>query len=446
MQVILVLGAGMSSTSMIKYFLDKSSEHHWKVVVGDKSIELAKRKCEHHPNAEPIYFNVNDSALRRNVIEKADVVVPMLPASMHYLVAVDCVELGKSMFTASYVSDQVRALHERAKANDVLLLNEMGVDPGIDHMSAMQVIDRIRNSGARLKGFESATGGLVAPEHDDNPWNYKFTWNPRNVVIAGQGVSRFLHNGRLKFIPYHKLFGRTEQIEVNGYGDFEIYPNRDSLKYQNLYGLNGVETLFRGTIRRSGYSKAWDIFVQLGMTDDTYHVENSEMMTYRQFIDSFLPYVNGKSVEQKLAAYLNIDSEGESMHKLRWSGIFENKIIGLKNATPAQILQHLIEPRWKLGDQEKDMIVMRHLFQYEEDDIEKEIISTLVVKGNNKENTAMAVTVGIPVAIATRLYLMGEIKKTGVQIPIRHDIYEPVLKELKSYGIEFYEEERIINN
>jgi saccharopine dehydrogenase (NADP+, L-glutamate forming) len=444
MKKILILGAGMSSTSLIKYLLDNSETYDWRVVVGDKSKELAEKKCGRHPNSKAIYFDVFDVEQRKKAIAEADVVVSMLPARMHYLVAVDCVEQGKSMFTASYVSEEIKALHERAKSNFVLLLNEMGVDPGIDHMSAMQVIDRIRESGAGLTAFESATGGLVAPEHDDNPWNYKFTWNPRNVVVAGQGVSRFLHNGRLKYIPYHKLFERTEEIEVKGLGSFEIYPNRDSMKYQNLYGLNGVKTLFRGTIRRTGYSRAWDTFVQLGMTDDTYQVENSEWITYRQFIDSFLPYVKGKSVEEKLADYLQISMDSNCMHKLKWSGIFEPKVIGLKSATPAEILQHLLEPKWKLGDEEKDMIVMRHLFQFEQDDIQKEVVSTLVVKGNNKENTAMSVTVGIPVAIATKLYLTGIIKEKGVHIPIRKNIYQPVMEELKTFGIEFYEEERTI--
>ncbi len=445
MQTILVLGAGMSSTSLIKYLLSNSEKYDWKVVVGDKSKELAAKKCNGHPNGEAVFFDVYNSEHRQKAISKADVVVSMLPARMHYLVAVDCVEQGISMITASYVSDEIRALHERAKANDVLLLNEMGVDPGIDHMSAMEVIDRVREKGAQLTAFESATGGLVAPENDNNPWNYKFTWNPRNVVVAGQGVSKFLHNGRLKFIPYHKLFSRTEHVEINGYGDFEIYPNRDSLKYQNIYGLNGIKTLFRGTIRRSGYSNAWNVFVQLGLTDDSYRVENSDLLTYRQFIDSFLPYVNGKSVEEKLTDYVGIDPESDCMHKLKWSGIFEPVQIGLKNATPAEILQHLIEPKWKLGDEEKDMIVMRHLFQYEEDDIKKEITSTLVVKGNNKENTAMSVTVGIPVAIATKLFLTGEIQETGVHIPIRKGIYKPLLEELQDFGIAFHEEEQIID-
>lgn len=444
MQTILVLGAGMSSTSLIKYLLSHSEKYAWKVVVGDKSKELAEKKCDGHPNGEAFFFDVFNSDQRQKAIADADVVVSMLPARMHYLVAVDCVEQGVSMITASYVSDDIRALHERARANDVLLLNEMGVDPGIDHMSAMEVIDRVREKGAHLTGFESATGGLVAPEHDDNPWNYKFTWNPRNVVVAGQGVSKFLHNGRLKFIPYHKLFSRTEHVEIDGYGDFEIYPNRDSMKYQNIYGLNGIKTLFRGTIRRSGYSRAWNVFVQLGLTDDSYRVENSDILTYRQFIDSFLPYVNGKSVEEKLSDYLNIDPDSECMHKLKWSGIFDPVQIGLKNATPAEILQHLIEPKWKLGDEEKDMIVMRHLFQYEEDDIQKEITSTLVVKGNNKENTAMSVTVGIPVAIATKLFLTGEIQETGVHIPIRKGIYKPLLEELEEYGIAFQEDETIL--
>ncbi|MCF8227812.1 MAG: saccharopine dehydrogenase NADP-binding domain-containing protein [Bacteroidales bacterium] len=443
MKRILVLGAGLSASSMIKYLLDHAEDNDWKVIVADQSKALAKNKIAGHNRGEALFFDVFDRELRTRLISSVDVVISMLPARFHYLVAQQCIESGKHMITASYISDDIRNLNNAALEKDVLLLNEMGVDPGIDHMSAMQVIDRIRNSGGKITAFESSTGGLVAPEHDNNPWNYKFTWNPRNVVVAGQGVSKFLHNGQLKYIPYHKLFSRTETVDILDYGKFEIYPNRDSLKYKNIYCLDDVKTLFRGTIRRPGYSKAWNIFVQLGMTDDSYFID-CEGLTYREFTNSFLEYRKNIPLEQKLADYIHEDLESEIMQKLTWTGIFERKLIGLKRATPAQILQHLVESKWKLGKEERDMIIMQHKFEYTYDDMEKEIKSTMVVKGDDPVHTAMSITVGIPVAIAAKLLLQGRIKVRGAQLPVVKDIYEPIMKELAGYGIRFVEEESMV--
>ncbi|MCF8236402.1 MAG: saccharopine dehydrogenase NADP-binding domain-containing protein [Bacteroidales bacterium] len=444
MKKILVLGAGLSASSMIKYLLDHAEQNNWKVIVADQSKELAEKKIAGHSRGEALYFDVFDEALRRELISSVHVVISMLPARFHGLVAEQCVESGIHMITASYISDQIKALDEQAREKGVLLLNEMGVDPGIDHMSAMQVIDRIRNSGGQIKEFESSTGGLVAPEHDNNPWNYKFTWNPRNVVIAGQGVSRFLHNGQVKYIPYHKLFSRTETVDILDYGRFEIYPNRDSLKYKDIYKLDGVKTLFRGTIRRPGYSKAWDVFVQLGMTDDSFVIADSEHMTYREFANSFLEYRKNMPLEKKMVEYIHASEDSDIMQKITWTGIFERKAIGLKRASPAQILQNLIESKWKLGSEERDMIIMQHKFVYEFDDTEKEIKSTMVVKGDSQVHTAMSITVGIPVAIAAKLLLQDRIKVRGVQLPVVKDVYEPVMEELADYGIRFIEEERLV--
>jgi saccharopine dehydrogenase (NAD+, L-glutamate forming) len=444
MKKILILGAGLSASSLIKYLLEHSEDNEWKVIVGDKSKELAEKKIAGHTNGKALYFDVFNDVQTANEISNADVVISMLPARFHHLIARQCVKQGVHMITASYISKEISELDPEAKENGVLLLNEMGVDPGIDHMSAMQVIDRVRGMGGNIKAFESSTGGLVAPEYDNNPWNYKFTWNPRNVVVAGQGVSRFLHNNQLKFIPYHKLFERTELVEILDYGKFEIYPNRDSLKYREIYNLNGISTLFRGTIRRPGYSKAWNVFVQLGMTDDSYFIEDCENMTYRYFINSFLEFRKNIPVERKLADYLEIDEDSEVMEKLKWSGILDRKPIGMKRGTPAQILQNLVESKWKLGNDDKDMIIMQHKFIYEFDDIEKELKSTMVVKGNDQVHTAMSITVGIPVAIAAKLLLQDKIKVRGVHLPVEKDIYVPVMKELEDYGIRFIEEENLV--
>ncbi|MFP4022911.1 MAG: saccharopine dehydrogenase C-terminal domain-containing protein [Thiohalospira sp.] len=440
MRKILILGAGLSSSSLIKYLLDHSKEHHWKVRIGDMSVETAKRKVNNHENGEAFEFDVFDETQRIEEIKNADVVISMLPARFHHLVAERCVEFGKHMITASYVSKEIKGLHQKALEKNILLLNEIGVDPGIDHMSAMKVIDEIKAKGGKMVAFKSSTGGLVAPEFDNNPWNYKFTWNPRNVVVAGQSTAQYLDHGKYKYVPYNQLFRRIEKISILDVGEFEMYPNRDSLSYRETYNLQDIPTILRGTLRRPGYCAAWDVFVQLGATDDTYSVENSEHLTYREFINLFLPHNETAPVEQKICDYIGIERDSETFKKLEWLGIFENKKIDLPDATPAQILQKLLEEKWALGENDKDMIAMQHQFDYSLDGKNKRIKSSLVVIGQDQVNTAMSITVGIPVAIATKLLLTGVIKRRGVIVPTMKDVYEPVLKELEEYGINFIEE------
>ncbi len=441
MKKILILGAGLSSSSLIKYLLDNSGKYDWKIRVGDMSLEVANKKIDNHENGEAFEFNVFNEQQRIEEIQNADVVISMLPARFHHLVAERCVEFGKHMITASYVSNEVKALNDQAIEKNLLLLNEIGVDPGIDHMSAMKVIDEIKAKGGEMLSFKSSTGGLVAPEYDNNPWNYKFTWNPRNVVVAGQSVAQYIDHGKYKYVPYHQLFRRTEKMTVLDVGEFEMYPNRDSLSYRETYGLEDIPTLLRGTLRRPGYGEAWNVFVQLGATDDTYQVKNSEELTYREFINMFLPYDEQDSIEQKLCNYVGISMDSESMSRLKWLGIFDDVKIGMPEATPAQILQKLLEEKWALGPEDKDMIVMQHQFDYKLNGKTKRITSSLYVEGKDQVHTAMSITVGIPVAIATKLFLTGVINQKGVIVPTMKDVYEPVLKELEEYGIVFVEEE-----
>ena len=441
MRKILLIGAGRSASSLVKYLLDKSVKENIKVIIADISLENAKKLAQNHPNATVLQLDIFNDEARKKVIQSADIVISMLPARFHMEVAKDCVTYGKSLVTASYISDELKALNKDVIDKGLVFMNEIGLDPGIDHMSAMQVIDRIKNKGGKMIMFESFTGGLVAPESDTNLWNYKFTWNPRNVVIAGQGgVAKFIQEGKYKYIPYNKLFRRTEFLEVEGYGRFEALANRDSLKYRKIYGLEDVLTLYRGTIRRVGFSRAWNIFVQLGMTDDTYIMEDSENMSYREFTNSFLPYKPYDSVELKLRHCLKIDQDDILWDKLLELDIFNpNKIIGLKDATPAQILQKILMDKWTLEEEDKDMIVMYHKFGYELNGEMKQIESQMIVIGDDQTYTAMAKTVGLPVAIATLKILNGEIKSPGVQLPITKEVYEPILKELQSYGINFKE-------
>ena len=440
MKKILVIGSGRSAVTLIKYLLDNAEVNNWQVTVADFSEELAKVAVANHSSGKAIFFNVTDDKQRQTEIENTDIVISMLPARMHITVAKACIRLGKNLVTASYVSKEIFALDEKAKNAGIILLNEIGLDPGIDHMSAMQVIDSIKENGGELTSFKSFCGGLVHPDYDTNPWHYKFTWNPRNVVLAGQGTAQYIKHGRYKYIPYHKLFERTEQINILDAGEFEGYANRDSLNYRKAYGLEKIPTLFRGTLRRKGFCKSWNMFVQLGMTDDTYKVENVENMTYREFINLFFPFNNKMSVEKKFCDYLNISIDSDEFKKAQWLGVFSDTNIGMKDATPAQIFQKICEEKWTLGAEDKDLIVMQHQFEYVQNGEQKKLNSSLLVFGDDPRYTAMAKTVGLPLAIATKLILSGEINSVGVKIPTTKDIYIPVLKELSENGINFVEE------
>lgn len=441
MRNILVIGAGKSTSYLIKYFIDKADTENLHLTIGDIDVQKAKEITGNNPNVDVIFLDVFDKESRGNAVKNSDIVVSMLPARFHIEVAKDCITYKTHMVTASYVSPEMQQLNKAAKENGLIFMNEIGLDPGIDHMSAMQVLNDIRDQGGKIILFESFTGGLVAPESDNNLWNYKFTWNPRNVVVAGQGsAAKFLQEGAYKYIPYNRLFRRTEFLDINGFGRFEGYANRDSLKYQHIYGLDNIKTLYRGTMRRVGFSRAWNIFVQLGMTDDSYTIDDSENMSYRDFVNSFLAYSPTDSVELKFRHALKIDQDDIVWDKLEELDIFNSeKMVNLKKATPAQILQKILMDSWTLDADDKDMIVMYHKFGYVLDGEKHQIDSTMVAIGENQVYTAMAKTVGLPVAIATVAILNKKITTPGVQIPISREVYEPILKELETNGITFSE-------
>jgi saccharopine dehydrogenase (NAD+, L-glutamate forming) len=443
MRKILIIGAGKSSSYLIKYLIDKSQSENLEITIGDLNVENAKKLVGNTSKVNIIHLDVFDTDSRTAAVKNADIVVSMLPARFHIEVAKDCITYKKHMVTASYVSKEMQALDADAKANNLVFMNEIGVDPGIDHMSAMQVIDQIRDKGGKMILFESFTGGLVAPESDNNLWNYKFTWNPRNVVVAGQGgAAKFLQEDQFKYIPYNRLFRRTEFLEVDGYGRFEAYANRDSLKYQSVYGLDYVKTLYRGTMRRVGFSRAWNVFAQLGMTDDSYTIDDSINMSYRDFVNAFLPYSPTDSVELKFRHALKIDQDDIVWDKFVELDIFNsNKMVELDKATPAQILQKILMDSWTLDANDKDMIVMYHKFGYELNGEKYQIDATMVTVGEDQTYTAMSKTVGLPVAMATLAILNGKIKTPGVQIPITKEVYIPILEELETFGVIFNEKE-----
>lgn len=444
MKTILILGAGLSSNMLIRYFIERAAELKFEIRVGDKSHATAAAKIENCPQCSAFEFDIYNDIQCNKEIAKADLVISMLPARMHPLVARTCIKHGRNMITASYAGREIKEMDFEARKNGIVIMNECGVDPGIDHMSAMQMINRIGAKGYELMAFESSTGGLVAPGFENNPWQYKFTWNPRNVVLAGQDGARFLHNGKFKYIPYHKLFNRTETIHVPGLGEFEVYGNRDSLTYRETYKLHHLETMFRGTIRRPGFCEAWNTFVQLGATDDSYVMEDTENMTCREFINSFMAYRVDIPVEEKLSLYLGIPLNSAMMGRLQWLGIFDDTKIGIPGLTPAKVLQTILEKKWSLKSGDKDMIVMQHQFDYMDGDLRKKIYSTMTYIGKDSYNTAMAATVGLPVAITARLILENKINLKGVHLPVIPEVYEPVLKELEQHGIRFIEEEVVI--
>ena len=443
MKTILVIGAGRSSSSMIRYFLNNAEKEDWYIKVGDMNLEMAQGKVGNHARAQAFQFDALNEKKRRQELEKVDFVVSMLPARFHVEVVKDCIDMKINVITPSYVSEEMKELDEAAKAAGIIIMNEIGVDPGIDHMSAKKVLDEIAEKKGEIEYFESFTGGLVAPESDDNPWNYKFTWNPRNVVLAGQGsAAKFIQQGKYKYIPYNKLFRRTEIIEVEGHGKFEGYANRDSLKYRSIYDLEDIPTIYRGTFRKVGFCRAWNVFVSLGATDDSYTLDGSKNMTKRDFINSFLAYNPHDSVELKLRHYMKIDHDDYIWDRLVWLGIFENEPLNLEHdMTPAQILQKILEEKWSLKPEDKDMIVMWHKFGFKIDGELNEINSSMVCIGENQTYTAMSETVGLPVAICTKMILNGTIQLKGVQLPIHKEIYDPVLKELEEYGIVFSDKE-----
>jgi saccharopine dehydrogenase-like NADP-dependent oxidoreductase len=444
MKHILILGAGLSSGALISYLEKHSVENQWNISVGDQNLEWVRQKT-HHPTRS-FQLDVNDQAQLNREVSKSHLVISLLPARLHPRVAEVCLACGRSLMTASYESPEMKKMEKEVKDKGLFFLNEMGLDPGIDHMSAMQVIERIKEQGHQLTGFESFTGGLVAPESDDNPWHYKFSWNPSNVVLAGwPGPARFIQCGKMKYIPYSRLFRRTEFMDIEGFGRFEGYANRDSLQYIGKYNLQGIQTIYRGTLRRPGFSQAWNIFVQLGATDNSYIMENSGELTHREFINSFLYYHPADSVEVKLYRAFHIDQDSPLVEMLEWLDIFSDEKIGIADATPARLLQAILAKKWTLQSDDKDLVVMWHKFNYTDRESGKPVTltSSMGLTGVDQEHTAMAKSVGLPLGMAARLYLSGKLDFSGLFIPTIRPLYQPVLSELARNGISF--NEKVLN-
>ena len=446
MRNILVLGAGRSAQALIGYLLKEGANRNWELVVADREKELALAAVGDAENATAVELNIKNDEHRRELIRNADVVASLLPAALHIIPARDCLEFKTHFVTASYNSPELKAMHDEVRDAGLVFMGEIGLDPGIDHMSAMRVIDEIRSAGGEIEAFYSFAGGLVTPESDTNPWHYKFTWNPRNVILAGQGTAQYIQKGRLKYLPYHRLFSSYEDVEVPGLGIYEMYPNRDSLLYRKLYNLEDIPSLVRGTLRHKGFCDAWNVFVQLGMTDDSFPVIHSDRITYRQFITAFVDGAKEAAVEDRLAELLDIDRYGDIMAKLEWAGVFDRKPIDMDMATPAQILEKLLLEKWKIEPDDKDMILMQHEFVYTSNGDEVKRVSSMRYDGENAENTAMSKLVGLPVGMFIKRLMTSEVNIKGVQIPVMPSIYNPILDELDKYGVQFQEKEVILSS
>jgi len=420
MDTILLFGAGKSSTVLIDYLIREAELLQWKIIVADADLQVARAKIRNSPFAEAVQLDIENETQRSKLIESADVVISMMPPGLHYLVAKDCVHYRKHLLTASYVDDKIKALQQQIESSNIMFLCEMGLDPGIDHMSAMQIIDEIKANGGKILSFKSHCGGLVAPQSDNNPWHYKISWNPRNVVLAGNSGAIFKQNGNNITIAYKDLFDKNNKVNIKGIGTLAYYANRDSLSYISLYHLQEATTFMRTTLRYAEYFDGWNAIVHAGLTNEKNTVEPE--ITFADWSKPIKPFVTDVNKNQ-----------------LNYLGLFKNILIPAHLNSSADILQYLIEEKLAMQPQDKDMIVMLHEFEYLENEKTKYLQSSLVVKGENNLQTAMAKTVGLPLGIAAKLILTGKIKLNGLYIPIIKEIYKPVLKELEAEGIRFEE-------
>lgn len=439
MKNILVLGAGRTSSSLINYLVSKSAQKDWFITIADQSLELAENKAKKHPRTKAIQFDILDEAKRAEQISKVDIVASLLPQTLHIHLVKDCLQNKVNLVTASYTSSEMESYDEQVKKTGLIFLNEMGLDPGIDHMDTMRLINKIHHKDGKLISLRSFGGGLIAPESDDNPWGYKITWNPMNVVTAGMASARYVQDGKLRIVPYNRLFLDTHPVEIPDVGKFEAYPNRDSIKYRRVYNVPNIPNVFRGSLRKPGFCKAWNALVRIGLTDNRYTVPDANKLTYDEWVSFYLPRNKNLTTKEKLSRFLNNSIESEILKKIEWLGLFSNQKIELNESTPADILLELLKGKWNFTKQDKDMVILHTEVEYLIEDKGEKITSTLVLYGKDNFNTAMSTSVGLPMGIGVNLILSNKIIERGVIIPIYPDIYEPALNELANLGIVFNE-------
>lgn len=438
MKNILVIGAGRSSTILIGFLLKEAETFGWLITVADAEPSTAAERIDGHKHGLSVWLDVHKPNDRKDLIKRSDLVISLLPAHLHIKVAKDCVTLRKHLLTASYLSPDLESMRDVVKGNGLTFITEMGVDPGIDHMSAMRFIDEIRGIGGDIYDFRSYTGGLVAPESDDNPWHYKITWNPSNVVRAGQGTAQYLEQKQPRFVPSGRVFLDPRAVHVKGLGTLEMYPNRNSLQYQEAYGLDQVSHMLRGTLRYPGFCEAWHALAKIGLTDSYSIIHNAGGLTYRRLLEGFLPAGNGP-LKNRLAEYLEISVDSDLLYKIEWLGLLSSTSIDLHSASAAEILLQLLLKKWKMKEGDTDLVVMQHEIRYRQNDRDHCKTSSMIYRGKDFKNTAMSQLVGWPLGITAKLIMTGKLDYPGIHRPISALLYEPVLKGLEDMGVQFFD-------
>jgi len=436
-KIILLFGAGKSTSALIKYLLEHSSSDDFELWVADANPALAAQKIKGNSNGRPVQLDISNAEERAELIRKSDVVISMMPPSLHILVAGDCLKEGKNLLTASYADQSMKALDDEVREKGLLFLCEMGLDPGIDHMSAMQIIEKIRSKGGRIHTFNSHCGGLVAPQSDDNPWHYKITWNPRNVVLAGKGGARFLQHGQVQEMAYSHLFDADRKVSTGNQQTpyLSYYPNRDSLPYISLYGLTDCQNFMRTTLRYPEFMSGWLQMIELGFTDEALKYQTNNM----SIADFLKQHLRSRQIDfEKPGAFIT----PLFAQQLEFLGLHDhNTMINLGEVSIIDIVLFILQKKLVLNENDKDLVVMIHEFGYDLDGKSNTLHCALYLEGEDQLLTAMAKTVGLPLGIAARMILNGSIKEKGVHIPIRKEIYTPVLNELSKQGVRFIESE-----
>lgn len=438
MRTISLFGAGKSATCLIDYLGKTCDENGWKLLVTDADISLAESKTRDFSNAEALSFDVTDREQRRSFIERADIVISMLPPSLHILVARDCISFSRNLLMASYIDINLRSLADEINEKGLLFIGELGLDPGIDHMSAMKVINEIKNEGGKITSFKSHCGGLMAPESDDNPWHYKISWNPANVVSAGSSGAFYKKEGKIIEVLYSQIFADQNQgVEVPGLGTLAWYANRDSLSYIDTYDLHGIATFMRTTLRYPAFCRGWNKIIHLGLTNKNDHEEIKNCKTFSEWF-----HLKKHIMEKETHLNGNDFFNPEFLEQIDFIALRSEEKLPEQVSGSASLLQDLLEKNLVMRHEDKDMIIMLHEIEFVIKEKKKELKSCLIVKGDDNIHTAMAKTVGLPLGITAKLILEGKINLTGLHIPVVAEIYKPVLAELELNGIKFKEESK----
>lgn len=437
MNNILIIGAGKSAYPLIDYVLQRAAEEGWFVTIADTILEKAQDKISNHSNSRAVWLDVTKSNDRKDLINRSDVVVSLLPAHLHLEVAHDCIKLNKPVLTAASITHEMYRLGDEARDRELVFTGEYVLDPGLDHIAAKRELDDIRSKGGKIKSFKAYGGGLLANDQSDNPWKYKLTWNPRNVVLEGQGTAQYLKKNKIRYITYNQLFKQSKSLDIPGLGSYEAYANRDSLLFREVYGLEGVPNIYRGTIRPIGFCAAWNALIHLGLTDGDFPILHSGKISYYELIDGITGKQSGTTLKERVANLLGVAANGDVIQKLQWLGLFSKKKIKLATASPALILEHLLKEKWPLEEKDRDSLIIHFEIVYELDGQKRRRQSTMMLEGTDTKNTAMAKALGLPIAILLKLLMQGKIESKGAGVSVSPEVYEPVLQELESYGIQF---------